>query len=113
MNFDVLSQKIGQLPLGAGLEGLSKTLVDQWIGPIYIVIVAVVAITLLLKKEIRGLVAFLIVAIICGLLVYFGKDLFGSSGKLTGAAKKAAGDISYIQKNDFQWDLNKQLDFNK
>ena len=106
MNLDVLSQKLGQLPLGAGLEGLSKTLVDQWIGPIYIV-------TLLLKKEIRGLVAFLIVAIICGLLVYFGKDLFGSSGKLTGAAKKAAGDISYIQKDNFQWDLNKQLDFNK
>lgn len=108
-----LLDSVRTLPLGAGLEGLSKTLVDQWIGPIYIVIVAVVAITLLLKKEIRALVAFLVVAIICGLLVYFGKDLFGSSGKLTGAAKKAAGDISYIQKNDFQWDLNKQLDLNK
>jgi len=108
-----LLDTVKTLPLGAGLEGLSKTLVDQWIGPIYIVIVAVVAITLLLKKEIRGLVAFLVVAIICGLLVYFGKDLFGSSGKLTGAAKKAAGDISYIQKDSFQWDLNKQLDFNK
>lgn len=110
MNFDVLSQKFGQLPLGAGLEGLSKTLVDQWIGPIYIVIVAVVAITLLLKKEIRGLVAFLVVAIICGLLVYFGKDLFGSSGKLTGAAKKAAGDISYIQKDSFDWNVQVPLE---
>ena len=110
MNFDVLSQKIGQLPLGAGLEGLSKTLVDQWIGPIYIVIVAVVAITLLLKKEIRGLVAFLVVAIICGLLVYFGKDLFGSRGKLTGAAKKAAGDISYIQKDSFDWNVQVPLE---
>lgn len=108
-----LLNTIQTLPLGAGLENLSKTLVKDWIGPIYIVIVAVVAITLLIKKEIRGLVAFLVVAIICGLLVYFGSELFGRSGKLTGAAQKAAGDISYIQKDSFQWDLNNQLDFNK
>ncbi len=107
MNFDVLSQKLGGLPLGAGLSGLSDKLVNEWIGPIYIVIVAVVAITLLLKKEIRALVAFLVVAVICGLLVYFGKDLFGSGGKLTKSAKDAASTISYIQHDDFQWDFNK------
>ena len=105
MNLDVLYDKLGQLPLGAGLSGLSDKLVNDWIGPIYIVLVAVVAITLLMKKEIRSLVAFLVVAVICGLLVYFGKDLFGS--KLTKSAKDAAGSISYIQHDDFQWDFNK------
>lgn len=107
MNLDVLLQNFGQLPLGAGLSGLSDKLVNDWIGPIYIVLVAVVAITLLMKKEIRALVAFLVVAVICGLLVYFGKDLFGSSGRLTKSAKDAAGSISYIQHDDFQWDFNK------
>lgn len=83
-------------PLFDGLSGLQKTLTDNWVGPIFLLVVGAIGITFLIKREIRKLIVFLIIAAIVGVLVYGAKDLFGSSGSLNKSANNLATNVNVI-----------------
>lgn len=75
---------------GEGLSGLYQTLVDNWLGPIFLIVMAVVAIYFVKNRQFRELAAFVGICIIVALLIFFGSYLFGgggTDGKLTQAAK--------------------------
>lgn len=84
------------LVFNAGLNGLMETLKNNWIGPVFFIIVAAVSITFLLQREIRKLLVFVVIAALVGVLIYFGADLFGQNGSLTNFAKKEASNINTI-----------------
>lgn len=83
-------------PLFDGLSGLQTTITNNWVGPIFIVIVGAVGITFLVKREIRKLIIFLIIAAIVGVLVYGASGLFGSGGKLNQSASNLASNVNVI-----------------
>lgn len=86
------------------LSSAYQTFISGWIAPIFFIIVAAVAIILLWKRQIRELVIFIVIAALCGLLIFFGNDLFGQDGNLTGAANKVAKEINTIMPPSY-WNL--------
>lgn len=78
------------------LASAYQTFISGWIAPIFFIIVAVVAIMLLWKRQIRELVIFIIIAALAGLLIFFGEALFGQDGNITGAANKIVKEINTI-----------------
>lgn len=87
---------VQNLVMNAGLNGLMETLKNNWIGPVFFIIVAGVSITFLLQREIRKLLVFVVIAALVGVLIYFGADLFGQNGSLSNFAKKEASSINTI-----------------
>lgn len=87
---------VQNLVMNAGLSGLMETLKNNWIGPVFFIIVAGVSITFLLQREIRKLLVFVVIAALVGVLIYFGADLFGQNGSLSNFAKKEASSINTI-----------------
>lgn len=59
------------------------TLQDKWFIPAAIIIIAAFAIYFLLKREFRGLIVFIGIAIVVMVLVVYSNDLFGRDGSLT------------------------------
>lgn len=78
------------------LNGLLQTATTGWIGPVFLIIVAGVSITFLIRREIRQLLIFLVIAAIVGLLVYGGQALFGQQGNLKNAANTVANNVNVI-----------------
>lgn len=74
---------LNSLYLAKGLSGLYDTLVSNWIGPAYLIGVAAFAIIFLKDREFRKLFAFLAIAAIVGILIFFTKDLFDKGGSFT------------------------------
>lgn len=83
-------------PLFSGLSGLQSTLTSDWIGPIFLVIVGAVGITFLIKREIRKLIVFLVIAAIVAMLVYASGSVFGQNQGLTNTASSLAGQVNVI-----------------
>lgn len=73
-----------------GLRQVQTSFVNNWAGPLFLIIVAGVSITFLIRREFRMLFSFLAIAAVVGVLIFFGGTLFGSGGKLTGVAKQNA-----------------------
>lgn len=65
-----------------GLSGIQSKLIENWIGPAFFIMVAVFAIYFIKEQQFRKLLAFVGISIIVGILIFYGDDLFGSSGKL-------------------------------
>ena len=84
------------LAFNSGLSGVQSNLIGNWIGPIYIVVVAGVAITFLVQREIRKLMVFFVIAAIVGVLIFLGPQLFGSGGNVTKATKNVTDGINTI-----------------
>lgn len=84
------------LAFNAGLGTVQTNLVNNWIGPIYIVLVAAGAIIFLIQREIRKLLVFFIIAAVVGVLVFLGPQLFGSGGNVTRATKNVTDGINVI-----------------
>lgn len=78
---------INLLMSGKGLSGVMTNLVDNWLGPAYIILVICIAIPMIKDRQIRNLIIFLVFAAVLGVVIFFGKDLFGKEGKLTKGAK--------------------------
>lgn len=70
------------------LNNLVNGLINNWIGPAFILIVAVVGLTLAWKRKFNELAMFAGVAAVAALLIFFGPMLFGKDGILTGAGKE-------------------------
>ena len=64
----------------AGLGTLQRTLVSNWIGPAFFIVVAGFAIKFIISRQFRELAGFLGIAAVVALLVFNADGLFGSGG---------------------------------
>ena len=78
------------------LGGLVDTAISDWIGPVLVGIIAVVAIILLWKRQFAGFLTFAAMAALAALFVFFGGDLFGKNGNISGAGKDVAEKINTV-----------------
>ena len=70
-----------------GLMTLYEKFVDNWLGPIYLITVAIFSVVFL--KD-RKLFSFIAIATIVAILIFFTKTFFSKEGKITTAVKSAA-----------------------
>lgn len=74
-----------------GIGNLYKELVENWLGPIYLIAVAIFAIVFLKDRKFRELFSFIAIATIVALLIFFTKELFGQKeGLVTKSVGEAA-----------------------
>ena len=81
---------------GGGLNGLVKVLTENWIGPVFLIMVAGFALAFLKNREFRALIVFAIIAIIVALFIFMPDKIFGKKGKLTNQADKVVDTINYV-----------------
>lgn len=70
----------------AGLGELQNTLVSNWIGPAFLMVIAGFAIKFIISRQFRELAGFLAIAAVVALLVFNANSLFGSGGIFTSIA---------------------------
>lgn len=76
-----------------GLDTLSNTIIQQWIGPLVLAGIAVFAIIFLKDRAWMKLISFVGIAAVVALLVYGGPLLFGSDGVLKNTAEGIATQV--------------------
>lgn len=91
--YTLLSALAPLLLADGGLNGLMNSFKTNWIQPVFIVVVAAIAIPMVIQKQLRALAVFALVATIVALFVFKGEALFGSSGKLTGVANEVVNQV--------------------
>lgn len=79
------------IPMAGGLSSLKDTAISNWIGPIYLIVVAGIAIKLLIGQQMRALGIFVIIATIVGVLIFAGTQFFGSQDAIL---VKSAADVA-------------------
>lgn len=79
MLLGILSQAY---PFLNGLGEMKDAIIADWIGPAFIIVVAVTAFIFLKNQQIRELIIFLLIAAVVAVLVFAGDLLFGSDGVL-------------------------------
>lgn len=81
----------------AGLENLWETVRDDWLVWIFLGFVAVCALPMIRSKSWRELFGLVAVAVVVGLLLFAGQDLFGSEdATFTKVGKDAADEINSV-----------------
>lgn len=78
------------------LGDLVNTAISDWIGPVLVGIIAIVAIILLWKRQFAGFLTFAAMAVLASLFVFFGGDLFGKNGNISKAGKDVAKKINTV-----------------
>lgn len=73
----------------AGIGNLVSSIIENWLGPAFLLFVAACAITFIKDREFRKLFSYVGIATVVALLIYAGNWLFGKDGKL----KKAVENI--------------------
>ncbi len=82
------------LVIGAGLAGIKSVLIADYIGPAFLIAVAVFAIMEARNRQWMKLFGLIAVAAVVGVLVYGGSGLFGSSTSgLSGVASGVAKNV--------------------
>ena len=95
----------------AGLGTLQTTLVSNWIGPAFLIIIAGMSIKFIVSRQFRELAGFLGIAAVVALLIFNSAGLFGeggifyniansfstSIGGSSGTSTDAAGMINILQ----------------
>lgn len=84
------------LILNAGLSELVTYLINNWLGPAYLITVAFFAIMFLKDREFRKLAAYVVIATVVAILIYAGNEFLGKDGTLTKAAKNTAKQVSNV-----------------
>ena len=80
----------------AGLDTLRSTLVQQWIGPAALLVIAALSIKFLIDRNFRMLASFVIIGAIVAVLIY-GTDLFfGQNGTFKKAVEEGAKQVQVI-----------------
>lgn len=82
--------------LGEGLGDVQNTVVKEWIGPIFLILLAAGAVMEFRKRAFRTMGALVGIGVIAALLIYAGGDLLGANGNLKGAGKKITDKINTI-----------------
>ena len=80
----------------AGLSDLWNNIQQNWLGPIFLGAIAIFSIVFIKDRAWMKLLAFVGIAAIVGVLIFFGADLFGAGGSLTGVAKDAAKQVQTL-----------------
>lgn len=80
----------------AGLQSLQNSLINDWIGPVFFIALAVGAIYFVVNREFRKLAVFAGIAVVVALFIFFGEDLFGARGNLTNSGKKITDSVNLI-----------------
>lgn len=88
--------ELSNFVMNSGLSGLERTIRENWLGPVFFIIVGAVAIYFLINREIRKMMVFLLIAAIVGALIWGASALFGSSGSLSNFVKKQGQAINTI-----------------
>ena len=76
-----------------GLQDLQDTIINNWLGPVFIVAVAAFAIVFIKDRAWMKLLGFVGIAAIVGVLIFAGDAFFGDEGSLKGTAEGLAEDI--------------------
>lgn len=79
--------------LMAGLGNLQDTIINDWLGPIFIVGVAAFALIFIKDRAWMKLLGFVGIAAIVGVLIFAGDAFFGENGTLTGVAEETGQEI--------------------
>ena len=84
-----------------GLDTLRGTLVQQWIGPAALLVIAALSIKFLIDRNFRMLASFVIIGAIVAVLIY-GTDLFfGQNGTFKKAVEEGAKQVQVISPTYF------------
>ena len=85
----------------AGLDTLRSTLVQQWIGPAALLVIAALSIKFLIDRNFRMLASFVIIGAIVAVLIY-GTDLFfGQNGTFKKAVEEGDKQVQVISPTYF------------
>lgn len=85
----------------AGLDGLRSTLVQQWIGPAALIVIAACAIKFLIDRNFRMLASFVVIGAIVAVLIYGTDTFFGQNGTLKKAVEEGAKQVQVISPTYF------------
>lgn len=78
----------------AGLSELWTTILQGWIGPIFLAAIAVFAIVFLKDRAWMKLISFVGIAAVVAVLIYAGPVLFGDGGTFQSVAEDAATQVN-------------------
>lgn len=73
--------------LAGGLGELQSTLVTNWIGPVFLILIAGVSVKFMISRQFRELAGFLAIGAVVAILIYGTGTLFGADGLLTKIAE--------------------------
>ncbi len=88
--------EVGVLVPALDLSHLQTFVIQAIVGPLFLIVVAGVALKCLVKKNFREMVGFLALAVIAAVLIYAGPQFFGSGGSLTTAGKDVASNVNVV-----------------
>ena len=71
----------------AGLGSLVDTIVSNWLGPVFFILIAITAVVLFWKKQMAAFFTVVIIGIIAALLIFAGPIFFGKDGVFTSAGQ--------------------------
>lgn len=80
---DLMSSLYDASFAASGFSQLKDSFINNWLGPIFILVVAAIAIKFVISRQFRELAGFLAIAAVVGLLVFAGDSIFGKSGYLS------------------------------
>jgi hypothetical protein len=78
------------------MQNLVNSVITDWLGPILIVMIAALSLMFIVRKQWVSALSFAGLAIIVSLFVFFGPQLFGKSGNLTGVGNKLSQQINTV-----------------
>lgn len=85
----------------AGLDTLRSTLVQQWIGPAALLVIAALSIKFLIDRNFRMLASFVIIGAIVAVLIYGTNLFFGPNGTFKKAVEEGAKQVQVISPTYF------------
>lgn len=85
----------------AGLQSLQNSLINDWIGPVFFIALAVGAIYFVVNREFRKLAVFAGIAVVVALFIFFGEEIFGSSGTLVDPSRRLVENVNLVNPLSF------------
>lgn len=79
----MLDSFLSFIPAAGGLGGLTDKLRSDWVGPAFIIVVIVLVIAFMWRRQWMGLITFLAFAVVVGIVIFRTDTFFGQSGSLT------------------------------
>ena len=74
-----------------GITAVQDSLISDWIGPAFLLVVAALSIKFVIQRQFRELATFLVIAAVVAVLIFAGSYVFGKDGVFTKVGKDAAG----------------------
>lgn len=77
--------------LNGGLNPIYLKLVQNWIGPLFLLIIAGLSLKFMISRQFRELAGFLAIGAVVAIMIYGTGSIFGPDGLLTNIANGFAG----------------------